>query len=146
MSEQLPHLIAIDDVLFKNNPGCMERLDVYQAYAPFTANRWLTCHSPEVCIIVNESANLHWKVLEDRNLHHHYMKSILPTFRRTFLRYVSGQPKADTTYVKVSEKRQEEIIKLYAKAQEISVREVREYIEQGILKFNVDSKDLNLNI
>lgn len=92
-------------------------------------------HSTQACMIVNESANTYWSVLQEKEKHHTFLRSVLPVCRRKRLQYSNGVPKTEKPTAK--EAKLEEKIKLIAQANNLSVREVTEYVNSGMLTFDV---------
>lgn len=130
--EQLDEIITTKDNKLLDND---EDLDTF---IPYLTQRWLSMYSPSFAQIVNVSSNRLWKAMETKRDWYKLFVSIIPRSSKRRIPYIK---KAEKTAKK---KIDSELIALIADNLEISRREVKLYIEQGVLNVKQYEKDFNL--
>jgi len=119
-----------DIITYKRNDGPSE-----DDFTPFMTCRWLSMKSKTDATVVNQTSNRMWKGFTDNNRFYNFIKTITPQGRNNKIAYISKAKKAK------GDKRIE-AIELIAGAKEISIREVKNLVDDGLL--NVDDLVSNL--
>tara|TARA_R110000803_G_scaffold95337_5_gene163188 strand:- start:399 stop:773 length:375 start_codon:yes stop_codon:yes gene_type:complete len=93
------------------------------AFVPFLINRWLSFYSKDTPIFVNETLNKFAGVFDDKQATYRLYYNLIPRLRFKRITYIKKVKKQD------KEEEYETKISLIAKNNNISTREVRQYID-----------------
>lgn len=115
----------IQDVLYKKVGDKLQNVDNEAEFVPYMVGRWCSMHSPEVATIVNNTTNRLWSVPQTKTEWYGLYLNVLPRVKFKRIEYIK-KPKAD-------KEKEEDIaaMEFLAKQLELSVREVKYYVEAG---------------
>lgn len=116
---------VIKDVLYKKSGFALQNVDNEAEFVPYMVGRWCSMHSPEVAVIVNNTTNRLWSVPQTKLEWYNMYLNILPRVKYKNIDYIK-KPKADKEKVEDTA-----AMEFLAKQLEISVREVKYYVEAG---------------
>ena len=114
----------LNKILFKTKGPDTENIQEDTDFQPYLVQRWSTMYSPEIAVLVNQTSNTMWKVLEDKTTWFNYMHGILPKCKFKRINYI--KKKKDTEAAQTNK----QTVHKVANKLEISSREVNQYIEQ----------------
>lgn len=115
----------IQDILYKKAGDQLQNVDSETEFVPFMIARWCSMHSPELATIINNTTNRLWSICQTKQEWYNLYLNVLPKVRFKKIEYIK-KPKAD------KEKAEDlEAIKFLAKQLELSVREVKYYVDAG---------------
>lgn len=120
-----------DIITFKQNLIEYD-LEESKDFQPYLIQRWLSMYSDEFADICNESLNVSWSVMKDKESWYKMFLGCIPKRKMKKISYVKKKAK------KKSHTADADVVKLLARQLEISKREASMYIENG----NVDVKRL----
>lgn len=116
----------ISSILYKKKDS-LENEEDEKEYSPYMINKWLSMYSPQMATVINKTSNKYYAILEDKFLHHKFLKSILPKMKWEKIEYIKKDKK------KTPAKKEQEInnTALLAQSLEISEREVK-YLQENL--------------
>lgn len=110
----------ISSILFDKNKNKLVSVDEETVFAPFIVNRWLSMYSPEIALKSN-ILNKYLTVFENKKELFNFFVNVFPKVKAKRISYFKRkQDKLDKS---------EDIIKLVAKAQQLSKREIQSNID-----------------
>lgn len=118
----------LNKILFKTKGPDTENIQDDTEFQPYLVQRWSTMYSPEVTVLINQTSNTMWPVLNDKTMWFQYMHGVIPKCKFKRINYIKKKKDTDTV------QGQKQTIQKIANKLEISSREVNLYIEQ----FNLD--------
>lgn len=121
----------LKNILYQKNP---EILEEDNDFVPFLIQRWLTMHSPEMALIVNETTNRYWASFNTKQDWYNAFITMLPRVKFRKLNYIKKS--------KDKNEKSDDVISAIARNLEISEREIRMYLE----KTEIDKKPFNVDI
>lgn len=116
MFEHLKHLIQTKKVL-------KEDLVMDTSFTPFMAQRWLSMHSDEYCVSINESTNKLYQGLSDKNHWYMMLQTLVPCNSYKFIKYIKK--------TKNKQNVNDKYMNFVAENLQISKREALEIIESN---------------
>ena len=119
---------VLSDVLFFKRGDQFQTIENEAEVSPYMLNRWISMHSPENAKLVNATNNKYWNVFQNKRDWYRFNLTLLPRNRFSKIEYVK---KAAAAKDKVAKNDDEKIYQVLASNLELSVREVKLYIEQG---------------
>lgn len=103
----------------KNSPTEVTE-EVTQCFTPFMINRWLTFYGKTQAVFVNETLNKFGNVISDKAKMYRLYDNLIPKLSYKKISYVK----------KVKQEKEEiENIKMIAANKNMSVREIKEYVD-----------------
>lgn len=117
---------VLSDVLFFKKGEQLQTMDSESEVNPYMLNRWISMHSPANAKIVNAINNKYWAVFQNRKDWYRLNLTLLPRNRFVKIEYVKKAAK-DKTAAKKDDN--EKIYEMLSKNLELSLREVKLYIE-----------------
>jgi hypothetical protein len=111
----------INNLLYKPK-GSEEFVDDGK-FVPYMVQRWASMHSPSIAVLLNETSNRIWSIMDSNQLWYQYFHAVIPKVRFRRIAYIKKK-KEETK--KVSN--DANILKV-AQHLEISSREVSQYVE-----------------
>jgi len=112
----------ISNILFTKKEKSIDNVDNESAFSPFLVNRWLSMHSPNVAIISN-LINKYIGLYDDKNMIYALFYALFP--RCPFKKINYFKKTKDT----LETNKDLDIIKKVAFAKELSIREIKEYVD-----------------
>lgn len=112
----------IGDVLFTKKKKCLDNIVDEGDYSPFMLNRWISMHSPEYCVLINNTVNWLYPVLDIKKDHYNFLHAVLPRASWKRINYVKKK--------KPDDDEQQQDVSAVAHALELSEREVKYLQEQ----------------
>lgn len=111
---------SINRLMYKNTEVTS---DTINEFSPYMTNRWISFYDTQQAVMINEVFNKHAPIFEDKYDQFKFYDALIPKLRYKKMQYVK-KPK------ELKEKDKEEnLIQHIARSNEISTREVREYID-----------------
>lgn len=116
---------VLGDVMFFKRGDQFQTMENESEVSPYMLNRWISMHSPVCAQLVNETNNKYWKVLENKRDWYRYTLALIPRNRFIKIEYIKKEKKEKTP------KNEDDIIfETLARNLELSVREVKSYVEE----------------
>ena len=109
----------LNDLVFTKERKCMTNIDHESDYSPYMINRWISMYSPDMAIIINNTANWMYTILETKSDHYNFLHTIIPRSYRKRINYIKKK-KPDK-----EEQEEDHNVEMLAKNLELSQREVR---------------------
>jgi hypothetical protein len=120
----------LKNVLYKKDNNLLSNNDLYKDFNIYLMNKWMSFYSTDMCIYINEFCNL-YKNFDDKKEWYQYYLKIIPKMRFKKINYIKKGKK--------SEEVSKEAIEMLAQANEMSCREILDYID----KFNIDINEVS---
>lgn len=124
----------LNKILFKTKAPNTDNLDEDPEFVPYLMQRWGSMYSPEVAVLLNQTSNKHWPVLQGNTEWFNYFYGVVPKCKFKHINYIK---KKKETEVKQTQK---QTVQKIASNLEISTREVNLYIEQFNLQIPNEKK------
>jgi hypothetical protein len=120
---------TLNDIIYYKTEKQLDIPENEQEYSAYMINRWLSMHSGNYSVIVNETVNKYYGNFTTKKDHYKFLCKVLPKDKIKRVEYLKKDKatKVDKTP-----------IKFLAKNLELSEREVTQYIECN----NIDIKEL----
>lgn len=115
----------IQDILYKKKGDLLTNSDATSELVPFMINRWVSMHSPQNAILINETANTLWPAFQTKQEWYSFYLGVVPKSKFKKIEYIKKTEK--------QKKEKEEgvnEIKMLAKNLQISEREVAWLLSQ----------------
>lgn len=129
----------LKDILQEKAVHIEDDVEKQKDFVPFMTQRWLSFHSPSLAILLNSSINILWKAFDDKVLLYKLFCGVTPRFARV----------NNIAYIKKNKERErkepdmrDEYVAYIANSLQISKREVKEYIESGLVDIKALKKQL----
>lgn len=103
----------------KDNAGYLDD-EGEQAFVPFLLNRWLSFYSKDTPNFVNETLNRYSNLFEDKQQQYRLYYNLIPRLKYKRISYIKKVKK---------QKEDDEYFELIAKNNNISVRELKLYVD-----------------
>jgi len=103
----------------KNNAGELD-LEGEQSFVPFLFNRWLSFYSKDTPQFVNETLNRFGVIFDDKQRQYRLYYNLIPRLKFKRIKYIKKVKK---------EQEDESDLYLIAKNKNISVRELKQYLD-----------------
>lgn len=116
----------LTDILHKKQGNILQTVENEAEVSPYMLNRWLSMYSPDVTKIVNVTNNRWWSTFQNKQDWYKFNLCVLPRCRFKKIEYLKKG-----TSVKKSEEDDGIIFQSIANNLELSVREVKSYIEEN---------------
>jgi hypothetical protein len=124
----------VNDVLYHKSGTHLQNVDSEAEFVPF--GRWASMYSPSCAVIVNNTTNRLWSVCRTKEEWYKFFLTVIPKVRPKRIDYIK-KPKTD------KEKAADiEAIKFLASQLELSVREVKYYVEENNIDLSAIKKAL----
>ena len=108
----------VNAILHNKDSSVFDNVDDDSTFSPYMINRWISMHSPEMANMVNQTTNKYVNIFNTKQEFFNFYVSVYPRLRQKRISYIK-KTKAE------KEKEEDEILPLIAKAQEMSLREVK---------------------
>jgi len=118
------------DVVYQDD----EELAEFNSYL---CQRWLSMYSPEVAHICNETTNRMWRSMETKQMWYKMFQSLIPRQRNKRIQYIKKSSKKKVQPNK-------EVIEIMANTLEVSKRECKMYIDEGLINLEQLKEELNI--
>lgn len=93
-------------------------LNTADEFIPYMTQRWISMISPEIAYVLNETTNVSWGAMQDKQMWYDYFLTVVPKLgykKLSYIKKTKSPPSADVTEL--------------ARRLEISCREAKELIE-----------------
>lgn len=127
----------LKDIIQTKSHKVFEDDEELNDFNAFLTQRWLSMYSPEAANICNETTNKMWRSMETKQMWYKMFQSLIPKQRMTRINYIK-KAKKDKKSI------ERDVIKILAQTLEISERECKLYIEEGLIDQKQLKKELNL--
>jgi hypothetical protein len=125
----------LSDLLFFKRGDQLQSVESETEVQPYMLNRWISMHSPTSALLINLTNNKYWSVLQNKLDWYHFTLAVIPKNKFTKVEYIK---KATKEKKPTAEANDDKILEILARNLEISVREVKSYIED----YNIDISHL----
>jgi|TARA_R100000030_G_C3146206_1_gene97010 hypothetical protein len=92
-----------------------------QAFVPFLFNRWLSFYNQNMCIFTNETLNKFSTIFENKQDTYKLYYNIIPRLKWQKIQYIKKKKREEESEVNLA---------LIAKNKNISIRELRQYLNE----------------
>lgn len=110
----------LNNILHSKKLESKDTIEYEQDYQPYLINRWVSMYSPDMCTIINHTANNLHTILTNKLTHYKFLHNILPRCKFKRISYIKKQPKQS----------ENETYSMIASGVELSVREIKSYCNQ----------------
>ena len=118
---------CLNKVLYKTKGPDTSNINEKEEFVPYMVQRWGSMYSPQIAILINETSNRHWTILNDKEMWFNYMHGVVPVCKFKRFSYIRKK-KEEKAQIK------KDILGKVATNLELSSRELNLYIEQFNLK------------
>jgi len=127
----------ISDILYKKKGDLFNKKEVEAEFQPFMVQRWLSMYSNFNTRILNATTNKLYKAIDEKRSWYKLFLVTLPKSKFKRIKYIkkAAKKKGPKTDIDAA-------INLVAETQQISEREVREYVEEYGLDLSAIKKIL----
>jgi|TARA_R110001583_G_scaffold48281_3_gene151299 hypothetical protein len=117
------NFFQLQNKLFYSNKTEAGELDAEgeQAFVPFLFNRWLSFYNNNMCVFVNETLNKFSTVFENKQDTYKLYYNIIPRLKWQKISYIKKKKREEETEINLA---------LIAKNKNISIRELRQYLNE----------------
>ena len=106
----------------KTDAGYLD-IEGVESFTPFLINRWLSFYDPNVAVFANETLNKYSNLFDDKQRCYRFYYNLIPALKFKRIKYIKKIKKQDDVDdIKDS-------IAIMAKNNNISVREINQYID-----------------
>lgn len=116
----------INDILYKKSGNVMEKKELETEFQPFMIQRWISFYSSSYAKLLNVSINKVYKGVKDKSQLYKLFLSVVPKAKFKKLQYIKKSSKTD----KNLDSNLEQAIEMFANVNQISKREVKQYMEE----------------
>lgn len=127
----------IKDIITDKKNILSNNCDMEKEFSPYMMQRWLSFYSPQIAQIVNNSSNVLWKVIDDKQVWYKLFIGITPKLKFKSIKYIKKN-KEEKSSVKLDK----DMISYLAKRFELSEREIKSYLESGTVDIKLLKKQL----
>ena len=117
---------VIQDILYKKQGNLLESTDAESDFVPFMINRWISMHSESNAVIINETANMVWPVMQTKQEWYKFYLGVVPQSKFKKIAYIKKEPKEK----KKPATDEIDMVSLIAARYEMSKREAAMYLEK----------------
>lgn len=103
----------------KDNAGHLDT-EGEQAFVPFLFNRWLSFYNANMAVFTNETLNRYTSIFEDKQQQYRLYYNLIPRLKYKRIAYIKKVKK---------NKEEDEDLSLIAKNNNISIRELKQYVD-----------------
>jgi len=121
---------VLSDILFFKKGDQLQSIESEAEVSPFMLNRWISMHSTKSATLVNATSNRYWSVLSNKLDWYRFSLTLFPRNRYTKIEYIKKATK-ESSKEKTERNEEEKIYQILARNLELSVREVKSYVEDG---------------
>lgn len=126
----------LDDILTSKKNKIQENEEYEKDFVPYMVQRWVSMYSDDLAKISNCSSNIYWKVMQDKTVWYQFMTGVLPICKKKRIKYIKKKSEERNNKYKL------ETLKYIAQNQEISEREVKEYLNSEMVDIKSIKKQL----
>jgi len=112
----------LDDIIKHKKGIIFENSEAEQEFSPYLTQRWLSMHSNDFAMIVNNSTNILWRGLDNNEIWYKLFMTVIPKTYNKQIKYLKKTAKKKKT-------EKEDDTKCIAENMELSQREVRAMTE-----------------
>jgi len=125
------------DIITDKKNKLSEDCDIEKEFVPYMIQRWLSFYSPQFAQIVNQSSNVLWKAIDEKQMWYKLFTGIIPKSKNKSIRYIkkNKEEKSNVTIDK-------DMVKYLAERFELSEKEVKSYLDSGIVDIKLLKKQL----
>jgi hypothetical protein len=128
------------DIISNKNDMLAENCDMEKEFVPYMTQRWLSFYSPSFAQLVNNTSNVLWKSMEDKQIWYKFFTGIIPKSSFRSIKYI----KKNKDGKKVA-KIDKDMLTYLAERFELSEREVKAHLETGMIDIKMLKKQLQDN-
>jgi len=127
----------LKDIITDKKNKLSEDCDIEKEFVPYMIQRWLSFYSPQFAQIVNQSSNVLWKAIDEKQMWYKLFTGIIPKSKNKSIRYIkkNKEEKSNVTIDK-------DMVKYLAERFELSEKEVKSYLDSGIVDIKLLKKQL----
>jgi hypothetical protein len=111
--------------------------ELEKEFSPYMTQRWLSFYSPQFTQIVNNSSNVLWKAIDDKQMWYKLFMGIIPKSKFKSIKYIK-KTKEEKSNMKIDK----DMVKYLAERFELSEREITSYLESGTVDIKLLKKQL----
>jgi hypothetical protein len=115
----------VNDILYKKSGNLMEEEEFNSEFQPFMSQRWISMYSGTTTRILNATINKLYKGLDDKKQLYKLFLATIPKSKFKRISYIKKTSSKSST----PKTNMEEAMKLVAERHKISIREVKDYVE-----------------
>jgi|TARA_R110000868_G_scaffold138335_3_gene352399 hypothetical protein len=108
----------VNAILHSKNKSVFTNMDDESTFSSYMINRWVSMYSPEMANMVNQTTNKYVNIFNTKQEFFNFYISVYPRLHQKRINYIK-KTKSE------KEKEEDEMLPLIAKAQEMSLREVK---------------------
>ena len=123
----------INHILFYKKGDKLENVDDEAQFNGYMINRWLSMYSPQAATVINHTTNRYYSIFDTRKDNYKFLVSIMPKSKPYRINYIKKTHKDKTD-------KNKDAILFLAKSYEMSQREIRLYINNGLDISSVTAK------
>jgi hypothetical protein len=127
----------LKDIILDKQNKLSEDLDIEKEFVPYMTQRWLSFYSPQFAQIMNCSANILWKAIDEKQIWYKLFTGIIPCSRFRSIKYIKKN-KEEKTALKIDK----EIVTYLAERFELSRNEIQVYLESRTVDIKLLKKQL----
>lgn len=115
---------VLQDVLFKKKGDLLTTTDAETELVPFMINRWISMYSESNAILINETSNVVWPVIQTKQEWYKFYLTVIPKSKYKKINYIKKE--------KPEKKSKDDIdqIGLIAQSMQISRKEAQFLVDQ----------------
>lgn len=125
---------VLSDVMFLKKGDQFQTIESETEVNPYMLNRWISMHSPKCALLVNATNNRWWSIFQNKRDWYRFNLTLIPRNRFTKIEYLKKAAKEKVT----TKSNDGQIYTMLARNLELSVREVKSYVEEN----NIDISHL----
>ena len=115
----------INDILFYKKGNLLDNIDDESQFNGYMINRWLSMYSPQAATIINHTTNRYYSIFDTKRDNYQFLISIMPKSKPYRINYIKKTHKD-------AQDKNKDAIKLLADNLQISQREIKFYIVNGL--------------
>lgn len=116
----------LTDILCFKRGDQLQTIESETEVQPYMLNRWISMHSPSNALLVNLASNRYWSVLANKLDWYRFSLALFPKSKFSKIEYIKKAPKEKGS---TAAKDDQKLFEALARNLEISVREIKSYIE-----------------
>ena len=129
----------LKDIISDKKNLLSEDCEEEKEFVPFMVQRWLSFYSNSFANLVNISSNRLWKAVDNKQLWYKLFLGVIPQERIKRIKYIKKD--SDQKNKKIDS----EVIDYLAERSRLSKREVKQYIQTGLIDIKLIKKQIENN-
>lgn len=131
----------LKDIITDKQNKLSEDVEIEKEFIPFMTQRWLSFYSNQFAMMMNSSANVLWKAIDDKQIWYKLFTGVIPKSKFRSIKYIKKNKEAKEVSVKIDK----EVVTYLADSFELSKREITEYLVSGTVDIKLLKKQLQNN-